>query len=188
MELDKIRALRLLAGRRSYLEVGTRDKSNLRYVSSLLAPGATVVDVDIAPNSEAAARLRGDLGGSQIHHEIVGDSSAAKTVEAVKALAPEDGFEGVFIDANHVAAFVLSDFAHYGELVARDGYIFFHDARWEGNETAKGVAHALDILQRQYPVYQIVGAGEVSHFFPPLRHGRDLWGGVAIVRGADVCV
>src|SRR5215471_9954879 len=44
---DVVRAMRLVKGARSYIEVGTYDKGCLAYVASLLHPEAVIVDVDL---------------------------------------------------------------------------------------------------------------------------------------------
>ena len=121
----------------------------------------------------------------QEYHCLIGDSSKLATLEAVKAAAGPAPFDAVFIDANHVANYAMTDFAHYGELVSRSGYVFFHDVRWEGNGSSRGVADALDILQRFVQVYQIVIGQSVTHWYRPIVKNQNNWGGIAIIRGED---
>ena len=185
-EEDKIRAFRLLKGARRYAEIGTFDKFNLRYVMDLLDPAATIVDVDIAENPPARSRLESEKPSGQTYHCIIGDSSSTETRDAVLAAVGTDPFDAVFIDANHVATYVMTDFALYGELVSPNGYVFFHDVKWEGGENNKGVADAIDVLQRFVPVYQVLTGEPVTHWYRPLNRKPNNWGGIAIIRGEDL--
>jgi hypothetical protein len=184
-ELDKIRAFRLLRGLKRYVEVGTWDKFNLRYVMGLLHPQALVVDVDIAENAPARQRIESEKPPDQKYHCVVADSTSLGTLDAVKELAGTC-VDAVFIDANHVGTYVMTDFALYGELVSQDGYVFFHDVGWEGTASTKGVADALDVIQRFVPVYQVLATEPVTHWYRPLTREAEIWGGVAIVRGVDL--
>lgn len=184
-EHDKVRAFRLLKGMSRYLEVGTFDKFNLCYVSGLLSPSATMIDLDIAENPPAERRLREDLAPGQTYHSIVGDSMKEETRDKVLELAGKDPFDAVFIDANHMARYAMNDFALYGELVSADGYVFFHDVKFEGGEKGKGVSQALEVLQRFVPIYEVISDDPVTHWFPPLSQRKVFWGGVAIMRGCD---
>lgn len=186
-EGDKIRAFRLMKGARRYLEIGTFDKFNLCYVmTQLLAPSAIIIDLDIAENLSAKERLQYDKPAEQEYKCIIGDSSSSETRDVVLANAGGEQFDAVFIDANHTAAFAMSDFALYGELIGPMGYVFFHDVKWEGGPESKGVADALDVLQRFVPVFQVLADGPVTHWHRPLVRRQNNWGGVAIIRGQDL--
>jgi hypothetical protein len=184
-ERDKIRAFRLLKGMRRYLEIGTFDKFNLRYVMGLLNPAALVIDLDIAENLPARQRIETEMPSGQQYRCVVGDSSATETLNAVSLVTQNAALDAVFIDANHVAAYVMNDFAQYGELVSESGYVFFHDVRWEGGQNSKGVADALDVIQKFVPVYQILGDSELTHWYRPFDRGTHNWGGIALIRGKD---
>jgi predicted O-methyltransferase YrrM len=184
-EIDKVRAFRLLRGAKRYLEIGTFDKYNLAYVSSLCDPAALLVDLDIEDNPEAEAMLRAELQDAQTYVKILGDSSKDATLQAVLDQAGTDPFDAVFIDANHMAPYAMSDFAMYGELVSPTGYVFFHDIKFEGHKN-NGVADALDVLQRFVPVYEVVNNEPVTHWHRPLSKRKTFWGGVAIIRGEDL--
>jgi predicted O-methyltransferase YrrM len=184
-ETDKIRAFRLLKGAKRYLEVGTFDKFNLRYIMTITDPLATIVDVDVEKNDHAEALLREDAPRGIQYHVITGDSTSASTQSAVASAAGMAGFNGVFIDGNHTAAYVMNDFAIYGELVSDSGYVLFHDVKWEGSESAKGVADALEVIQHHVPVYQILHDEPVTHWYRPQIRERENWGGMAIIRGED---
>ncbi|CAN5806994.1 hypothetical protein BH23PSE1_BH23PSE1_11720 [soil metagenome] len=185
-ERDKIRAFRLMKGVRRYIEIGTFDKFNLCYVMAAAAPEAVVVDLDIAPNEPARQRLEAEKPPGQRYHCIIGDSTAPATRQAVLAAAGPEPFDAVFIDANHVAPYAMSDFTLYGEMVGPAGYVFFHDVKWEGGERSKGVADALDVLQRFVPVYQVLAGQPVTHWHRPLTRQPNNWGGIAIIRGTDL--
>lgn len=182
---DKIRAFRLLKGMRRYLEVGTFDKFNLRYVMEMLASDALVIDLDIAENIPARDLLESERPRSQQYHCVVGDSTADETLKSVKEIAGSAPLDAIFIDANHVATYAMTDFALYGELVSRSGYVFFHDVKWEGHERAKGVADALEVLHQYVPIYQVLPGHAVTRWFRPLDRKANNWGGIAIIRGED---
>jgi predicted O-methyltransferase YrrM len=181
----KLRAFRLLAGARFYLEIGTFDKANLAYVSQLLANDAVIIDLDVAHNEPKDALFNEQLRGTQRIIRVRGDSTADRTVSAVREALGENLLDAAFIDANHIARFVMADFANYAPLVHKQGLIFFHDIRWQGSIANKGVAQALEVIQRHVPVYQIVGDDPVCHFVSPFTHDT-LWGGVGIVFASDL--
>lgn len=80
---DIVRAFRLARGAARYVEVGTRDKGNLAWLSSFLAPDAHMIDVDLDQIESAKSRLTVEIKPTQTLSFIEGDSVADSTVVAV---------------------------------------------------------------------------------------------------------
>jgi predicted O-methyltransferase YrrM len=177
---DVIRAFRLLRGCRSYVEVGTYDKGNLAYVAGLLAGDAVLVDVDCEPRPERTERLKKRLGAGQRLFTVVGDSTLQETCEQVGAALAGRPADAVFIDANHVASFVLNDYALYSRLVRPGGLVLFHDVYWAGDETTPGAVVALGEIDRLVPVH-VVFAHDPVHRFLPFMTLEERWGGVGMI-------
>jgi len=116
-------------GVRSYLEVGARHGDTFAAVAEALAPGATLVAVDL-PGAmwgradslpallEACAYAR-RLGHQA--HVIVGDSTERRIVAEAAAFAP---YDCVFLDGDHREPGVRSDWTHYGPM---GRLVAFHD-------------------------------------------------------------
>ncbi len=188
-DLSKLRAFRLLSGARRYLEIGTFDKANLAYLSKILAPDALIIDLDIEENIKQDRMLDQELYPDQTICRVRGNSAAKETVQSVRSAVGDEPLDAIFIDANHMAKFVLADFANYSPMVKKDGYILFHDIQWEGAGTTKGsgkgVAQALEIIHKYVPVYQVVANNPVTRFFSPVIFGP-IWGGMGIVLARDL--
>ena len=78
---DVVRAFRLIAGGAVYIEVGTRDKGNLAWVSSILAKDALIVDIDIQAYPEQDKKLAEFLAGRAQIATHVGKSTDARTLQ-----------------------------------------------------------------------------------------------------------
>lgn len=129
-ELEALLALFVAEGVRSYIEVGARWGDTFARVAETLAPGATLVAVDLPggpwgasdsrPVLENAARYAQSLG-----HDVTllfGPSAAPATVAAVRAIRPR--YDAVLIDADHAEAAVRADWLAYGPLAR---LVAFHD-------------------------------------------------------------
>jgi predicted O-methyltransferase YrrM len=180
--LDLVRAFRLLTGARCYIEVGTFDKGNLAYAARLLAPDATLIDVDIEARPERSARLAEELGPDQILETVVGDSSDEQTLARVREILKGREADAVFIDADHCAHSVFADYAAYAPLVRPGGWVLFHDVYWNGDETTFGTATALAQIDRFSPIHVVFGNDPVHRFLPWLGRQDTIWGGVGILR------
>jgi predicted O-methyltransferase YrrM len=180
--VDIVRAMRLLKGRRRYVEVGTYDKGCLAYLSGLLAPDSTLVDVDIDARPAQSKLLREYLPASQSLKTLVVDSTDTATVAAIIEALGGEKADAIFIDGNHAAAYVWSDYALALEILAPGGIILFHDIFWEGNDETIGAAKAMEWIDRATPVYAIHGNDPVTRFFPDLIGAGDLWGCVGVIR------
>jgi predicted O-methyltransferase YrrM len=174
---DIVRAFRLLHGRKSYLEIGTFDRGNLAYVSTLLANDAVLVGVDTQEESRRDGLLRSNLKPGQRYISVVGDSQDPGTLAQVRAQV--GSLDAIFIDGNHVASAALSDYANYGAMVGAGGLAMFHDSLWEGDAKHKGVADALAEIDRLDPIYLVPGEGPCHRFMRTM--GREAkWGVVGI--------
>jgi len=116
---------------RSYLEVGLGWGGSLWRIGNSLPPGARIVGLDLAPDTDTREDLRRMIdrfrASGQDAHLIVGDSTEAHTVAAAAAFAP---FDCVFIDGDHRYAGAKADWENYGPMA---GIVAFHDISW--NET-----------------------------------------------------
>lgn len=176
---DIVRAFRQLSGLKSYLEVGTFDRGNLRYVSSLLADDALLIGVDTQDEPNRDAQLRSLLKPGQRYVSIVGDSRESSVVQKVAQALNGAPLQATFIDGCHTAHAVLCDYANYGDMVASGGVVMFHDSVWEGDDTYKGSADALAEIDKLDPIYLVPGQGHPYRFMRTM--WRDaVWGVVAV--------
>lgn len=178
---DIIRGFRLLKGARSYIEIGTFDRGNLAYVSSLLADDAVLIGVDTQHEQLRDGLLKSCLKSNQRYISVVGDSMAPETVEKVRDALGGETADAVFIDGNHTAYAVMSDYCNYGGLIREDGLVLFHDSLWEGDQTYKGVADALSEIDRLTPIYLIPGHGPCHRYMRTLFRDPQ-WGVVGVCR------
>jgi predicted O-methyltransferase YrrM len=179
---DVVRAFRLVRGQRRYVEVGTYDKGNLAFVSTLLAPDALMIDVDIKANEAQAAKLREFVAPSQRIRTVVGDSTRRDTLAQVTAALDGEQADAVFIDGNHLADYALADYAAYSRLLRPGGLVLMHDVYWPGFWWVPGTVHAVREIDRLTPVYVVRGAHDPVHRFLPPRDRTALWGCVAMIR------
>jgi predicted O-methyltransferase YrrM len=177
--VDIIRAFRLLEGAGAYVEIGTRDKGNLAWLAPKLAPGATMVDVDIDRFDEAKERLCADLVNID-YHAITGDSIARETVAQVKAALGPRQADAIFCDSSHMYDHTLAEFDLYFPLVKSGGVLMYHDCFWEGNEHHKGKCQAMEAIDRLIPVYCVYTTEPVQRYRARSEKGA-VWGGVAII-------
>jgi hypothetical protein len=178
---DIVRAFRLLKGLKSYVEVWTFDRGNLAYVASLLDDEAVLVGVDTQVEDTRDNLLKSCLKPGQRYMSVVGNSLSPQTLEQVNTVLDGKPIDAVFIDGEHTAYAVLSDYVNYGSLVVDDGFILFHDSLWEGDNQYKGSCDALAEIDRLNPIYLIPGDGPCHRFMRPLF--RDpIWGVVGVCR------
>ncbi len=180
--VDVIRAMRLIRGKKRYVEVGTYDKGCLAYVSSLLSPEATLVDVDIEARPAQTQALQRRLKPGQRLETLVGDSTEPSTVERIRVALGGEKADCIFIDGNHMAAYVWSDYGNAWELVAPGGLILFHDIYWLGDGKMPGASEAMAWIDRVTPVYAVSAEDPVHRYFPDFIRAEPLWGGVGIIQ------
>lgn len=180
--VDMVRAFRLLKGAKKYIEIGTYDKGNLAYISRILAADAHIIDVDIAEHPDKKILLESKLKNTQTLTSIVGDSTKSSTYKTVKQALGGELADAIFIDGNHVAEIVMSDYAHYSPLVKPGGFIFFHDIYWYGDDSNFGAAHAIAEIDRLTPVYAVFMDSPIHRFLPWLKKHQAIWGGIGIIQ------
>lgn len=180
--IDIVRAFRLAKGGKAYLEVGTFDKGNLAYASGLLAPDALIIDVDIVDHPDRAGRLAGHKQPGQKIHHLVGDSQWSGIVDKVRAILGDRKLDVIFLDGNHAAQVVMSDYALYSPLLAEDGFLFIHDIYMESQGQDKGEHLAITTIDKLTPVYAVYMLLPVHRYIPNL-HPGEVHGGVGIIPG-----
>lgn len=179
--VDILRASQLLKNAKTYVEIGTYDKGNLGFLSTILAPNAHIVDVDIVSRPDSTRKLSAFLRPSQTLSTIVGDSTDPDTAQLVVEALNGEFADGIFIDGNHIAEAVMADYSLYSSLVKPGGYIFFHDVYWNGNTQYNGASFALANIDRLSPVF-VVFSDRPAHRFLPWMSRETVWGGVGILR------
>ena len=122
--------LKIVAGKRSLLEIGSSFGGTLRRMASVMPKGSLIVSVDLPCDETPKAlnpldtlkdvcRKIGLMGGNV--ELFVGDSHDEETVAAVRKYTP---FEFGFIDGDHSYAGVKADWENYGPMC---GIVGFHD-------------------------------------------------------------
>lgn len=181
---DIARAFRLLRNKKTYLEVGTFDRGNLAYVSTLLDDDATLIGVDVIDEPTRDSLLRANLKPNQRYISIVGSSRDRQTSERVAQALDGRSLDAVFIDGDHTAYGVMSDYARYEHLIDDTGTILFHDSVWEGSGQYKGTADALAEIDKLDPVYLIDGENPARRFLRP-QFKNEFWGVVGVVFASE---
>ncbi len=180
--VDIVRAMRLIKGRRRYVEVGTFDKGCLAYASTLLSSDALLIDVDIEARPAQTARLRRFARPTQELVTLVGDSTSSAVLDQVASALGSATADCIFIDGNHSAEFAWADYANFVRLLAPDGLMFFHDVYWQGAPECYGVSQAMEWIDRAHPVHVVFADHPVHRFFPMFEKSQPVWGGVGIIR------
>lgn len=114
----------LVAGSKSYLEVGTAEGNSLYVLAHALDPNAKITFVDFGeehtaqPRREVLARIPQSARNIT---PIMGNSHAGESIR----LAWHDNYDVVMIDAGHTYEDVIADAAAYGPKALK--YIIFHD-------------------------------------------------------------
>ena len=184
IDTSKIRAFRLMKGKRRWMEIGTESKANLAYMTHILDDPNLIIDIDIHNNEEGKKRLY-DLSDNLNYHFLEGSSSDAIIKNRIDKILSGIKLDGLFIDGNHMFNYVFNDFASYYKYLSSDGFIFFHDIYFIGHSKSKGVAQFLSWLSTILPVYQISGDRAASLYMPHYSP-ETVWGGIAIVTMKDI--
>lgn len=181
---DIIRAFRAAKGAKSYLEVGSRDKGNVAWLSHTLDPKATIVEIDVERDEAQENKLRAYIKPSQTLKSITGDCLSPSVVSAAASAFQDKLVDIIFLDTQHWYEHCLSEIAVYFELLKPGGLMFVHDAFYEGEDGIKGKAWAFSALSSIYPVYCLFENEPPSRYF---RRGNPtpVWGGLAILQKAD---
>jgi predicted O-methyltransferase YrrM len=180
---DYARAFRCLKEARCYIEIGTYDKGNLAYVSTIMDDSAIIIDLDIERHEDQAERLLRALKPGQAYHQIVENSLVTQTADLVKQAMKHSNIaaaDAIFIDGNHVAEAVLTDYALYSPFVRDGGLILFHDVHWSGCDEYFGTSQAMEIIDKIRPVFVASGRRPIYRFMPILRR-EAVWGGIGVL-------
>jgi predicted O-methyltransferase YrrM len=119
---------------RRVLEIGTARGGTLLLLCRFAAPDATIVSVDLPYGRNGGGyprwkenHYRSFAGPAQSLHLLRADSHATGTVERVRRIAGEDGFDFILIDADHSYEGVRRDYLNYRPLLAHGGLMALHD-------------------------------------------------------------
>jgi predicted O-methyltransferase YrrM len=123
-----------------YLEIGAKFGGSLWRIGRALPRGVRIVAVDLPGGTAEWSTSEISLNACmtalrQIGHDahvVWGDSAAAETVQAVRALGP---FDAVLIDGNHTLSGIRRDWANYGPLAR---IVAFHDIAWRNEPQDRG--------------------------------------------------
>ncbi len=178
--IDIVRAFRAVSGASVYVEVGSRDKGNIAWLQRKLDPRALIIDVDLEQIGVSAQRLKEYMSPTITYVQIEGDSISNTTAARVKKALSGRQADAIFLDSSHMYNHILSEFNIYFPLLRPGGLLLIHDIFWEGNETDKGKAQALSLIDREFPVYAVSMNEPLRRFFP-LSSKTDVWGGVGII-------
>ena len=178
---DIVRAFRVAQGAQVYIEVGTRDKGNLAWISHLLSPDATIIDIDLENIPVAEKKLREYLPKTQSYFQIEGSSVSADTIQQVKRILGFRKADVIFLDSSHMYDHFVKEIALYFPLLKEGGFLLVHDALWEGNQYGKGKAQALEQIDKHFPVF-LTYMNEPLHRYM-LRESKncDVWGSLGII-------
>lgn len=188
--VDIVRGFRLAKGASVYIEVGTQDKGNIAWLARhVLAPGATIIDIDLLSYTENDRRIASELGDLGFdYHAIRGDCLSDETLAKVREILAGRGADVIFCDSHYTYEHTLTEFGLYFPLVRPGGYLFFHDVMWRGdpNENPNsevyklGKALAVQQLDRFHPVYIVEDNAPAYRYAPPSLR-RHYWGGLGII-------
>ena len=178
--VDIVRAFRPARGAKRYVEVGSRDKGNIAWLSERLAADAVIVDVDLENLPDSERKLRQYIAPTQSYTMIEGNSVAPDTVAGVERALGGEKADLIFLDLSHMYDHFLQEVELYLPLVKSGGLLMFHDALWEGNQHGKGKAQAALAIDRFLPVYCVVMNLPVHRIM--LRETKaDTWGTVGVI-------
>lgn len=179
--VDIVRAFRLAHGARHYIEVGTRDKGNIAWLSGKLDPHAVIIDIDIEQVIPAQQRVRDVIGEKQNIHFIEGDCLAPAVIRQAEAALAGKLADVIFLDSSHLYSHFMAEIDIYWGLLRPGGVMLVHDVYWEGNELEKGKAQAFDQIDKHIPVWVVYMNEKIGRFFRPHWKATPVWGGVGII-------
>lgn len=136
------------------LEIGTGLGGTLFLLARVSNETATIVSVDIG-YPFFRTKLYKEFGTSlQKVYPIIADSHEPTTVTRVKELFSERPLDLLFIDGDHSYESAKRDFDTYGNLVAKNGLIAFHDI--VPGENSGGVPRLWRELRERYASTEFV--------------------------------
>jgi cephalosporin hydroxylase len=131
---------------RKYLEIGARDGDTLHAVGRVLAPGASLIAVDLpgalwgyAASIQNLRRASLDLRnmGHKVHM-VLGSSLASEVIYQVKKHGP---YDAILIDGDHTYGGVSADWAIYGGMAP---IVALHDIAGYG-VTQRTTRHEVEV-------------------------------------------
>jgi hypothetical protein len=176
-----VRAFRLANGAERYLEISSRDKGHLAWVSTLLAPSALVVDVDVVHFPDNEERLRNTLNGGQSLMRIIAEPNDPATASQILKRVDRAQFDIVFANFASYYSDALFEISTYFDFVRPGGFMIVNDAYWEGDNDRKGKSQALQQLDTRLPIY-CVHMDDPIHRFMPIEQNGGVWGTLAIIQ------
>ena len=134
---------------------------------SIDLPGA-MMDLPVAPIEELAvfARERQQL------HFLRSDSHEAATVDELRRLLGERQIDLLMIDGDHSFEGVKTDFELYSPLVARGGFVAFHDILTHAENVAE-VDRFWREVRARFPHVEFTDPGD--------DWGFGVWGGIGVL-------
>lgn len=178
---DIIRGFRLIEGAETYIEVGTRDKGNLGWLTDRLSPSALMIDVDIDQVASAQDKLRAMLRSDQRVVFVDGDSVADPTIERVTNALDGRLADAIFLDSSHFYDHLLKELALYWPMLRPGGVLYVHDIFWEGNEAYKGKAQACQQLNAVIPFWCVCQQYPVHRYMYQAEKAAPRWGGLGLM-------
>ncbi|MBE0564315.1 MAG: class I SAM-dependent methyltransferase [Ochrobactrum anthropi] len=178
---DIIRAFRVAKGCQIYIEVGSRDKGNVAWVSTLADDRAHLIDIDIEPNIPAEKKLLKFIKRTQKYTSILGDSVGESTIAGLSETLDGKLADLIFLDSSHMYSHMMREIDLYLPYLKPGGFLLIHDILWEGNEWGKGKAQAALMIDRVLPIYSVVMDLPVHRFMLWETKLMDLWGGVGVI-------
>lgn len=178
---DIVRGFRLVEGARTYIEVGTRDKGNLGWLTERLDPSALIIDVDIDQVASAQENLRKAAMPSQDLVFIEGDSIADSTVDQVTQSLGGRLADAIFLDSSHMYSHFVTEIAKYWPLLRPGGVLYVHDIFWEGNDAFKGKAQACMQFNAVVPVWCVCRQDPVHRYMLQAEKIKPRWGGLGVI-------
>lgn len=133
-------------------ELGTYKGGTLFMLTRVLPDDATIISVDVAQREVHKTFAR----KNQKLVVIENDLRRQETVEAVRAACGGRALDFLFIDADHSAAGVRSDFSMYAPLVRDGGWVGFHDIIPNRREADWGVPALWAELKQEYQTTEFV--------------------------------
>jgi len=110
----------------AYLEIGAAAGGTTFLMNYYLKPKQVVL---IDNNRHPKHHVRPYILSMVVRKEIIGDSHAGGTVEAIRSLGI--GFDVLMIDGDHSYDGVLADYQNYIEFLNPGGFLIFHDSMIE---------------------------------------------------------
>lgn len=178
---DIVRGFRLLEGAETYIEVGSRDKGNLGWLTDRLSAEALMIDVDIDQVVSAQDKLKAMLKPAQRAVFIEGDSIARSTMDQVRGALDGRLADGIFLDSSHMYDHFLTELAKYWPLLKPGGVLFVHDIFWEGTEEAKGKAQACMQLNAVLPIWCVCKQDPIHRYMLQPDKAQPRWGGLGLM-------